>query len=362
NRFVLGYTPLLSRAAQTDAIDEDTGSLALRYHTDYALWGLDHELLGGADYFTTDYRRDALSQNERKTGDVEDLGLFLMNRWSLSDRLRVRFGYRYDRYQGSFRTDQRRRVDGLRVWVPGVPVDRRWTNSALDLGAVYDFNPANSFFASYATSFRSPNVDELALAEEDLRPQKGHHVEIGLRHRAVGRWEAALTLFQTKITDEIYFGEDPETRIILNRNYEDKTLRRGLEIEAKWYPADPFYLWANATWMKAEFENLGTRIPLVPEGKASLGLEWQIADPLLLALTGTWVGSRVDGNDEANDRFRKLAAYQVVDGKLTYTFRGVKVFAGINNIFDERYATLAYSEAYYPMPTRNYYAGAEWRF
>ena len=235
NRFVLGYTPLLSRAAQTDAIDEDTGSLALRYHTDYALWGLDHELLGGADYFTTDYRRDALSQNERKTGDVEDLGLFLMNRWSLSDRLRVRFGYRYDRYQGRFRTDQRRRVDGLRVWVPGVPVDRRWTNSALDVGAVYDFTPDDTVFASYATSFRNPNVDELALAEEDLRPQNGHHVEIGLRHQAVGRWEAALTFFQTKITDEIYYGEDPETRTIVNRNYEDKTLRRGLEVEAKWY-------------------------------------------------------------------------------------------------------------------------------
>jgi len=40
----------------------------------------------------------------------------------------------------------------------------------------------------------------------------------------------------------------------------------------------------------------------------------------------------------------------------------LKVFAGINNIFDERYATVAFSESYFPMPTRNFYGGIEWVF
>jgi len=52
----------------------------------------------------------------------------------------------------------------------------------------------------------------------------------------------------------------------------------------------------------------------------------------------------------------------VFDCKLAYTYKDLKIFAGVNNMFDELYATVAFSETYYPMPTRNFYAGLKWTF
>jgi len=85
-------------------------------------------------------------------------------------------------------------------------------------------------------------------------------------------------------------------------------------------------------------------------------------EPLLLSLTGTWVGSRVDGNDEFNNLYRELDDYSVVDAKVSFNVRSWKLFAGVNNLLDEVYSTTGYSETYYPMPGRNYYAGVEWKF
>ncbi|RLG28526.1 hypothetical protein DRN98_09515 [Methanosarcinales archaeon] len=91
-------------------------------------------------------------------------------------------------------------------------------------------------------------------------------------------------------------------------------------------------------------------------------MELRLLDSFLLTLTGTFVGSRYDGNDANNDLYDKLEAYKVFDVKLTYEYKWLKVFFGANNVFDELYSTTAYSETYYPMPERNFYGGMEWRF
>jgi len=70
----------------------------------------------------------------------------------------------------------------------------------------------------------------------------------------------------------------------------------------------------------------------------------------------------IDGDDITNNRFAKIDSYIVVDGKLTYTWKELNVFFGVNNIFDEFYETLAFSESYFTMPTRNYFGGVDWRF
>jgi len=139
-------------------------------------------------------------------------------------------------------------------------------------------------------------------------------------------------------------------------------LRRGVETDVKVYATDSLYLWGNYTYVKAKFEKKGTSVPLVPEHKATVGVEWQVANSVLFSITGTYVGSRFDGNDQSNDRFDKLDDYTVFDSKLTYEYKGVKLFAGVNNMFNELYSTVAYRETYYPMPTRNFYGGMEWRF
>lgn len=358
NSYIMGYNPLITRQDQTDSIDEDTKSFDLGYDTSYRTGELEHHFQCGLDHYQAEYVREELSKDERKNGDVESLGFFLTNDLSLTKDLVFRLGYRYNDYDGRFRTDQHQLFGSVKRWVNGTVSNKQWTNHAEEAGLVYSWRPDTTLFASYATSFRIPNVDEFAQGEEGLRPQEGSHIDIGGRYHLKGIMEFSLTLFQIRIDDEIFFDQDPQ----VNRNYDDKTVRRGVEADVRVYAADSLYLWGNYTYVKAEFEERGTTVPLVPEHKASIGMEWRILEPLVLSIAGTYVGPRFDGNDQNNDRFDKLEGYAVFDGKLIYKDKGVRIFVGVNNIFDEFYSTVAYSETYYPMPARNFYGGMEWSF
>jgi outer membrane receptor protein involved in Fe transport len=358
NCFLLGHNPLIKREDQTDSIDEDTKTFNLSYDTGYEVAGLEHQFRCGLDHYQTEYVRQELSRNRRQNSKTESMGFFVINDWSLSRDLVFNLGYRHNEYEGLFRTDEHKLFGSLKRWVNGDPSTSNWSNNAYDVGLVYHLNPKTSLFASYATSFRIPNVDEFARAEDKLLPQEGTHIDIGARHHLKGVMELAVTLFQMRIEDEIFFDQDSQ----LNRNFDQTTLRRGVEADIRVYVKDSVYFWGNYTYVDAKFEKKNTTVPLVPEHKTTIGMDWQFLEPFVFSVTGTYVGSRFDGNDQGNNRFEKLGSYTVFDCKLTYQRKGIKLFAGVNNIFDELYSTVAFSETYYPMPTRNFYGGLEWRF
>jgi iron complex outermembrane receptor protein len=358
NDFIIGYTPLLSKSEQTDTIDEDTWTVNLKLTKPYEFLGRKHKLLLGTDYYRTDYVTERIGQRTRKDSDIGDLGVFVMNEWKLLKPLTLSLGYRYNSYDSTIKTSNLVQSGQGANWEKAGKSNENWKNHAFETGIVYEIGSAATFFASYASSFRTPNVDELALSEGDLKPQEGRHIDMGLRGFIGDRLEFSLSLFQIDIKDEIFFDSINQ----VNRNFDDDTRRRGIETEVKCYPFESLYLWGNYTYMQAKFQKQDTYVPLVPKYKATFGLEWTILKPLRLAVTGTWVGSRFDGNDETNEEFKKLDAYKVFDAKLTYTKGPLRVFGGVNNIFDELYSTVAFSEIYYPMPTRNYYLGVEWRF
>jgi iron complex outermembrane receptor protein len=358
--YVMGYTPLLPREDQTDHVSEGTYTLKAELSAEYEFLGQLQELLGGIEFSATEYKRTELSKNDRKSSSIKGLGLFAMNRLHFTNEMSWNLGYRFSLYGGTHRVDQYNSTE--EVWENGEPFERLWINHSFDTGLVYDINKSVSFFTSLATSFRTPNVDEFALSGSGLHPQTGIHIEAGSRVRIGDTAELAFTGFLIRIRDEIYYGEDPGTGLPTNRNYEDPTNRIGVEADLKLYPFDSLYVWGNYTFLDARFENRWTFVPLVPRHKASFGIEWQAAQPVILSVTGTYVGSRFDGNDENNDLYASLGPYTVIDAKLTYQKEPLKLFLGVNNLLDELYSTAAYSEQYYPMPVRNFYGGVELTF
>lgn len=354
--YVFGFTPLRPKEEQISQLQEDTQQIDFGYTKEYSVLRMDHTLQLGLDYYYTDYFSERVDQRERKNSRVDNLGLFLTHRSALAEKFSIDLGYRYNTYNGTFRNDDLIDFIGTDAWVNGDEFDRHYYDNAYSIGLVYAPAKSTSLYTSYATSFRIPNVDEFALADDDLMPQNGRHIDLGLRQQVKKLAEWSLSLFYIEIEDEIVFNADAR----VNQNFEDTTQRAGVETSLKLYPTDRLYLWGNFTFMEARFEGTGDQIPLVPQLSAKLGLEWKITGPLLLAVTGTFVGSQFDGNDITNDRFAKLDPYQVFDAKLTYTVKKFTLFGGVNNIFNEFYETLAYSESYFPMPTRNYYAGVAW--
>jgi outer membrane receptor protein involved in Fe transport len=358
NEFILGFTPLKSTDEQRSRIDEETASLDLFYRKDFTVGEREQILRCGLNSDFTDYITERPDQRVRKNGLVDDIGVFAHAQGDLTAKLAYNLGFRYNHYGGEFRTDDLRDFGGEPRWVNGETFDRDWDNNAVDFGLVYTLFEDTVLFASFATSFRIPNVDELALAVDELRPQEGEHIDVGLRHSLAERGELSLTVFEVTTENEIFFDNINQ----VNRNFEQDTRRRGVEAEFRLYPLASLYVWGNYTYLEAKFKGLDTFVPLVPEHSAALGLEWRLFKTLLLAVSGTYVDSKFDGNDLTNERFAKIDAYTVVDTKLTWTWKQVEVFAGINNIFDEFYSTLAFSETYFTMPTRNYFGGLQWRF
>ena len=372
NPYILGFTPLLSKSRQRDIIDEETKQFNLGYKLKYKTGMLEHKLLCGYDYYSTDYLREK-KLDIKKFSDVQTREWFASNEFAFSQNIFLNTGYRKSVYKGRFRdrgytlvfpppTPSDPRPPPYSVWVDKEREKKRWENEACDIGLTYLLNSDTSFFASFAKSYRNPNVDELSEADEGLSPQKGMHWDLGLRRRIKGFMEFSLTLFQIRIEDEIYYGKDPDTNTNFNRNYEDRTRRRGVEVEVKLYPAYCFYIWGNYSFTEAKFEKEKNYVPLVPKHKGTIGFEWHLTDALLFSSTCTLVGPRFDGNDQENNQFDRLKAYEICDSKITYLHKDLKIFAGVNNLFDELYCTTAYSETYYPMPTRNFYVGVEMNF
>ena len=356
--FIFGYTPLKPRSDQESRLEEDTALVDASYVLDYSFGKLDNTLQIAGDYYYTDYFNERLDQRERRNSEINNYGIFATHRSAFGRRLTLDLGFRYNFYDGTFRDDELVDFDGEDVWINGDEFDRDYHNNAYNIGLVYAPFNSMSLFGSFATSFRIPNVDELALAEDDLRPQEGWHVDLGLRQWYKDLVEYSATVFWFEIEDEIFF--DADARV--NRNFENTTRRRGVELTLKLNPFKSLYLWGNYTYNNAEFKGTNNKVPLVPEHMANFGIEWRIFDPLLVSFLGSFVDEKYDGNDQNNNTFAKIDPYEVFDVKATYTHKWLQVFGGINNIFDELYSTTAFSESYFTMPTRNYYAGARLLF
>jgi iron complex outermembrane recepter protein len=355
NDYIVGYSPLLSRTDQEDEIEEFSKSLTLIYDKGYSLFDRGHTFQLGMDHFFTDYIREEAPGGPRQNSQMSSLGLFTNNRWSLSEGLKFQWGYRLNQSEGKIRTDQLVSSGQEQRWVNGDVDSLDWQNTAYDAGLSYRFSRDMTVYVSYATHFRVPNVDELAESEEGLKPQEGSQVEAGGRFQIRDRLETAVTLFNMIIEDEIYYSE-------INRNYDQNTIRNGIETDIKWYPHPALFIWGNYSYTEATFEGTDATVPLVANHKGSLGLEWEAIHGLKLSATGSYVGSRYDGNDVDNDRYEQLDAYHVWDTKATYARKGFTFFAGVNNLLDALYETSSFSERYYPMPGRHIYAGAEMRF
>ncbi|MEJ5358313.1 MAG: TonB-dependent receptor [Desulfobacterales bacterium] len=356
--YVLGYTPLKPKSSQWSTLDETSLTLEAGWVGEWETGPLSHTLQLGAEASGTEYVTERLDQRERKNSDFADGALFALHRTRWRREVSLDLGGRAHLFRGAFRNDRLVNFGGTERWVNGGKFHRRFRDLAGQAGLVWTPGEETSLFLSAATSFRIPNVDEFALAEDDLKPQHGRHLEVGWRERWGRRAETGVTLFGFEIEDEIAF--DPNLR--LNRNYEETTRRLGAELSARLFATERLTLRGNYTFTRARFLDPGRDVPLVPRHSGNLGLEWRPIAPLTVSLLGTFVGEREDGSSLSSRRFAAIDAYRVVDLKVAYSWRGFKVFAGVNNLFDELYATTAFSETYYPMPTRNFYGGLQWSF
>ena len=352
--------------------------LSSRYIWRGSLFERANTLVAGADLYKSDKDLKTysgfFSPTAALTGtaDIErdSLGFYISNDFSVLENLILSLGARrekvtYDLFQ-----------EDLSLF-PLAPLDERITEreTAYSAGLTYLYSGKSSLFARANRSFRFPLTDELVLFDffagairvnSDLKPQTGVHYETGIRHFFTPDLQATMTLFRMDIKNEIFF--NPST--FTNENYPE-TRHQGVEVGARAALFEFLSIYGNYTYKKAVFEGApfdGNHIPAVPRNQGSVGMRIHDVVPgFALTAQYNYVGSSHLISDQGN-AFEKLESYYTIDARLSYAWRQITAYVGVNNLTDREYSEYGViggfvpSPFFYPAAERNWVAGLQFVF
>ena len=337
-----------------------------RYLLEKPIGGFANKFILGADLYRSDSEVNSdtvflgfLSSNE---SDIvkKSLGLYLSDEFSILEGLILSLGYRYE--WANYDISQKN---------PDLEDTTKYGEPAWNVGLTYLLDKSFSAFVSARRSFRFPTTDELILVfpvarvNPAMKPQTGYDYEAGLRYAFTDKIEAGVTGFWIDTTDEIFF--NPVT--FVNANY-PKTRRRGVEMTGRVTPFPWLSMWANYGFIqpllrKDVFD--GNDIPGVPRNKGSVGANLGPFKGFLLTAKANFIGPSYFISDFAN-LFEKQGEYYTIDTRLSYNWKGLTAFFGVNNITNQKYSQWAVTNAtgtrqlFYPSPERNYIGGISYTF
>ena len=356
----------------------ETYGFTPRYVHKGDLMGRSNTLVTGADFYWIDQDLKTysglLSSSTTLTGlaDIsrDSYGLYVNDDFSVLENLILTFGARHEK--ADYDLHQR----DLSAF-PLAPLDETVEESenAYTAGLTWLYSGKSALFGRYNRSFRFPLTDELVLFDyvagnirvnQDLKPQTGDHYEVGARHFFTSNLQANITFYRAEIKDEIFFNKATFT----NENYE-QTLHQGMEIGCRADLFEILTLFGSYTYEKATFRDGlfdGKDIPAVPRNKFNVGFRIHDVIPnLVFSADYFYVGDSYLISDQAN-RFEKLESYYTLNLRLSYAWKWVNVFAGVNNVTDQEYSEYGLiggftsTPYYYPAPERNWVGGIEIRY
>jgi iron complex outermembrane receptor protein len=301
---------------------------------------------------------------------VDSLGLYIQNEFSISERLELTLGGRYDRLD--FDVEDNFLGDG------DDSGDRSFSKFSPTLGLRFTPRSGLNLYATISRSFESPTAVELrdpggAGFNQSLDPQVATNYELGMKGRLGNRARYDLALFTMDVKDELVPFEIDDTEFYENAG---ESRRNGLEVQLVFEPVENLITTLAYTYSEFEFEEFiddggndfsGKTIPGVPENLLSADFTYTHPDGVFAQFSALYVDEIYadNANTVTND------AYTVADLRLGYTkFIGpweLSPFVGANNLFDKQYngnvRINAFGGRYFePAPDRDVYAGLTLRY
>jgi iron complex outermembrane receptor protein len=344
-----------------DRRDLSTWGVTPRYILETPLGIFPNKLTVGFDYYdseSTVFSESAFGPNRLEVEKISK-GAYLLDEFSVLSNLILSVGYRMEWVTFDLSQD-----------VPAAKDETRDREPAWNIGLDYLFDKKSSAFLSIKRSFRFPVSDELIQffpvfqVNPNITPQVGYHYEAGVRHSFTDQIAGNLTLFWIDMEDEIFF--NPVT--FTNENF-PKTRRQGIEVGTTITPVSWLRVWANYAFTKPTLRRepfSGNDIPAVPRHKGSVGGEINFGKGFLFNTRANIVGSNYLISDFAN-QFERLDGYVTLDARLSYTWKGLKAFVGVNNLFDRKYSEFGAvnflgTQSFFPSPEQNWIAGLSYAF
>lgn len=321
----------------------------------------------------------------------ETLAGFVMNNYRVGD-FEFNQGFRYEK--SNYKVSR----DGVTVkeFLEGNVIteikqpssyEKDENNYAYELSGNYFYSDTGKTYLRYERGFTSPapalltdkkSNDEYVL--NDLESETYNNIEVGMADY-LGNTSVNLTFFYSQMNDEIFTkmtgGMGDKNSTILNYNI-DKTERMGAELKLQQnfgkLTLSESYQYVNAEikdgvekkfGKNGEVVNgkdiSGKKIAGVPEHRFTLGAKYEFTPKFNVNGETIYNGSSyLDNNNETG----KKDSYVVTNVRFNYNAdMGLSLFAGINNIFDEKYNEEVSFDSknniylYDPAAERNYYVG-----
>ena len=359
--------------------DLDTRSFTPRVSKPYQLLRKDAQTTVGIDYYDSDYDSDR-SLN-KSTGnqpihrlhiDQESTAIYADSTVAATPDITVNLGARLQ----WVKTDATDRFDPA---APGAnPVfdsqapdfDDSHRLHMLEAGIEKQFTPTTAAYIKWTRSARVATVDELFESRFDpatvtstrifspLDPQTSNGVDIGSSYN-LDRVSFTANAYYMRLRDEIHYDPDPVASENINL---DPTKRYGLELSGTVDVNDRLRLQGNYSYMRSKFRDGqydGNTVPLVPENTATVSGIWKQSPATDFILTANYIDNKYFDNDQSNTFGRKIPSYKTVDAKISHRYKGYRMTAEVNNIFEEEAVDYGVSSIFspgvynaYPLPER----------
>jgi len=297
--------------------------------------------------------------------NVTGYGLFLQDEFSIQERLKLTFGVRYDFLQ--YEVDDKLESESS---------SRTFDQPSPMVGLIWALAPPVHVYGNISTSFEPPTTTELANPfgptgfNPLLEPQTAPNYEIGVKGILPARMRYEVAIFHIKVEDELLPFELSGSGQTFYENA-GNSKRSGLEASLLFFPVDGLKMSLNYTYSDFTFEQFtdlngnvfdGNSLPGVPDNLLHARVNYLHSLGFYADWDVQYVGSFYANN--ANSVLTK--AYPVSNLSAGYIGKygnwEVSLFAGIRNLFDEKYndnvrLNASFGRYYEPAPELNFYGG-----
>lgn len=321
------------------------------------------ELILGYDYVNNDMTRKSsvgksnyLNEFTKETHSVFALNKNNLGKWEITQGVRYEYA-KYDIYRKESST---------------ITENKTEDNIALEFVANYLYSDTGNIYGKIENGFTSPAPNQMTNKENgkyvgnNLKSETYVTYELGAKDYVLGSFVSGA-IYLTDTDDEIA-NENKGQSDLKNYNI-GKTRRYGAELSAEQY-FGKITLRESYSYVKTEIlegakgkENTeGNEIANVPNHKLSLGLDYEINSKMKLGVTTVYsAGYYLNDNNTGG----KQNDHTVTNITLScYPKENLRVYAGVNNIFNEKYYDSIDSDGteFDPAAERNFVAGFKYNF
>jgi len=308
--------------------------------------------------------------------DTTNIGVYIEQKNKLTDKLDLTAGLRLDSTETEAGTD---RTPLYNLYYAGSMTGDTDTYPSGNIQFTYQFTESLSTFLGFGHAVRVPDPEERYFALQkmgtmmapdwvgnpELKPTENNEVDLGMKY-SIGTALLKLNLFYSDLKDfvvvrEIFNG----TRYAKTYSNVDAVMYGGEASSIVTIPSD-FYLTAGLSYTRGKNDTEDTNLPEIPPLKGRVSLRYD-NNTYFGEIEGMFAATQTKVDTVFHEK--ETAGWGIANLKAGYSYKGLKFFAGVRNIFDKKYNEfLSYSRDPFASgvkinePGRTFYANLQYAF